>query len=122
MCHAGQGSASASSVVLLIILKGLYRLRRQWEQCDHVKDGHEAYAEISDVPHEGIGCQAADIKHDQGKNLIQSLGQPVVSKKIGHIGAGVEQDADKGREAEKPEDCGDKDDAEIPQMMVHGGL
>ena len=57
------------------------------------------------------GGQSADKHHDQGENLVRRLGGPGVSEEVAHIGAGVEEDADEGREAEQPQDYGYENDA-----------
>ncbi len=38
-------------------------------------------------------------------------GRPSVSEEVAHIGAGIEEDADEGREAEQPQDYGYENDA-----------
>ena len=57
------------------------------------------------------GGQSADKHHDQGENLVRRLGGPRVSEEVAHIGAGIEEDADEGREAEQPQDHGNENDA-----------
>ena len=57
------------------------------------------------------GGQSADKHHDQGENLVRRLGGPGVSEEVAHIGAGIEEDADEGREAEQPQDHGYENDA-----------
>lgn len=109
-------------LVSLIFLQRPHGLPGEGNQGQHIEDGHERNADIAQIPHKGIGLQPADKEHDQSQNLIERLRRPVITKQIRDIRPGVKQDADKGGEAEQPQDHGDKDHAKASKVIMHGGL
>ena len=98
-------------IFCLIIPQAYKRFFRHRNQRDQVEDGHQTDTDITEIPDKGVGGQSADKHHDQGENLVRRLGGPGVSEEVAHIGAGVEEDADEGREAEQPQDYGYENDA-----------
>ena len=106
----------------LIVLKRADRLTGQWDEGDHVEDGHQANSHISHIPHKGVGRHSSHKKHDKSQDLVGRLGGPVVPEQIGNIGPGVKKDADKSGEAEQPQDHRRKNDTELTQVIAHGRL
>ena len=98
-------------VFCLIIPQAYKRFFRHRNQRDQVEDGHQTDTDITEIPDKGVGGQSADKHHDQGENLVRRLGGPGVSEEVAHSGAGLEEDADEGREAEQPQDYGYENDA-----------
>ena len=55
-------------------------LRRKRDERDHIEYGHEAYADIAQIPHELIGSETADKQHDERQDLIDRLRRPAVAE------------------------------------------
>ena len=79
-----------------IIVQGDDGLAGKRVERDEVEDGHQADPDIAEVPYHRVGLHAADQQHDQRQQLVQRLPEPAVAEKVGHIGAGIEQDAEEG--------------------------
>ena len=108
--------------VVLVLLQCLQRLMGEREQCDQIEHGHQADADVAEIPHDGVGGESADEQHDERQNFVGGLPEPTVPEEVGHVGSGVKQDADERGEAEQREDDRDKDHAEASEVVFHRGL
>src|SRR5699024_12049056 len=106
----------------LIILQGLECFRRQRDQCDHIEHCHQSHAQISQIPDKLICGKSSDKKHNESQHFIQRLRCPVIPKEVCHIRSCVEQDTQERRETEQKEDHCNEYHAELPEMVLHGGL
>ena len=105
-----------------VLPQGGQRLARQRVEGQHIEYGHQADAHVAEVPHHGVGLHPADDQHHQRQHLVGRLPEPAVTEEIGHVAAGVVEDADKSREAEQCQRHCDEDDAETAQMVLHRRL
>ena len=62
-----------------VVVEGVHYFTGERVEGDHVEDGHQADAHIAQVPHYGVGLQAADEQHDQSNQLVHGLAPPVAT-------------------------------------------
>lgn len=65
-----------------VILKRIKCLACKRVQHEDVEYGHKADADVSEVPHEGVGRKAADKEHGEGNDFIYCLPCPGVSEDV----------------------------------------
>ena len=80
----------------VIVVQGLDGLAGHGDDGQHIEDGHQADADVAQIPDEGVGCQTAHEEHDQSQDLEDELGTLGVAEEESHVAPGVVQDADEG--------------------------
>ena len=103
---------------LFVVVQSGQRFAGKGNERQHIEDGHQPDAHIAQIPHHGIGFQATHHQHDKGQHFIGCLPAPAVTKEVRHIGAGIEQDADEGGEAEQRQRDGNEHHAKAAQMVL----
>ncbi len=106
----------------LIIFQQFQSLSRHWIKDRDVEQCHQSDSDIAEIPDNRIFLETADEEHDQCEYLVGSLETPAISEQVGDVGARVEQDSDKRREAEQRERQRNEDHTDCSEMMVHCGL
>ena len=112
------GSVLGQMFPALIIPQGGNGFAGHGVEGNEIEYGHQADAHVAQIPHHGIGFQATHHQHDKGQHFIGCLPAPAVTKEVRHIGAGIEQDADEGGEAEQRQRDGNEHHAKAAQMVL----